>query len=55
MSDSCPWCLDPHADDDTDTSLLCLTHAAEFEGLSVEQFERRDREEYEEFRAAIDG
>lgn len=40
----CPWCADPDSTDDSpDPRLLCHTHLAEFEGLSVDQMDRRDR------------
>lgn len=39
----CPWCANPDStDDDVDPELLCTTHLAEYEGLSVDQMERRD-------------
>lgn len=39
----CPWCQD----DDTDeySPDLCRAHLAEYEGLSVDELDRRDDEE----------
>lgn len=43
----CPWCKNPNSAEDSPN--LCAMHAAESEGLSVEQYERRDREQYAEW------
>ena len=40
----CPWCQEVETDD-PDTDKLCRTHLAEYEGLSVDELDRRDREE----------
>lgn len=44
MSSRCPWCRDVE-DDDPDTDTLCRSHLAEYEGLSEDELDRRDREE----------
>lgn len=48
MSSKCPWCADPNADDDVDIFTLCIPHAAEYEGITFDQFYKRDQIEYEE-------
>lgn len=46
----CEWCLNPDStNDEPDTEELCTDHLAEYEGLSVYQMERRDREQYAEW------
>jgi hypothetical protein len=43
---ACEWCRDPGSDnDEPDTGALCRPHLAEYEGLSVAELDRRDREE----------
>lgn len=44
----CPWCADPNADDDIDPELLCRMHLAEYEGLSLDELDRRDAEQASE-------
>ena len=48
MSD-CLWCRVPDSEDIDDPSTLCLDHEAEYEGLSVDQLRRRNREEWAEY------
>jgi hypothetical protein len=45
----CPWCLNPRATDDIDPELLCRVHEAEWDGLSLSELDRRDREESAEY------
>ena len=47
MKNRCTWCADPRAEEDDGT--LCLGHLAEYEGLSVAEYERRDGEQYAEY------
>ena len=49
MSD-CLWCRVPDSEDIDDPSTLCEAHEAEFEGLSVDELQRRDREQLAEQR-----
>lgn len=42
----CPWCAGSESDEWSDE--FCIWHEAEYEGLSVDQLERRDREQYAE-------
>jgi hypothetical protein len=37
----CPWCANPHASNWS--PLLCLTHSAQYEGMSPEQAYQRRR------------
>ena len=46
---TCPWCLDETADDDVNTDDLCRRHLAEYEGLSLDEMDRRDREQWQEW------
>jgi hypothetical protein len=39
----CPWCQSDDAEDYSPH--LCRAHLAEYEGLSVDELDRRDREE----------
>ncbi|MEV6071966.1 hypothetical protein AB0L82_35960 [Nocardia sp. NPDC052001] len=50
MPTSCPWCTRPATDEDhdPDPDHLCPTHAAEYDGLSLIQAQRRDAIEYAE-------
>lgn len=41
---ACPWCTDPNAEENSDA--LCLTHEAEYEGLTVDQLIQRDHIEF---------
>lgn len=43
---SCPWCLYPNAEEWDDN--LCRMHEAEYEGMSLDQLDRRDAEQYAE-------
>lgn len=43
---ACAWC---NGSDDEYPEFLCLLHAAEYEGLSVDQYEKRDRIQYAEY------
>lgn len=43
----CPWCKNPN-DESPDTDLLCVWHLAEWDGVTVDQLERRDRDQYAE-------
>lgn len=45
---TCEWCRNPDAEDADDPFWLCDAHAAEYEGLTVAELERRDREQYAE-------
>lgn len=45
---TCPWCTGSD-DDEPDYDTLCLAHQAEYEGLSINELERRDREQYAEW------
>lgn len=45
----CPWCKDENASDDVDTRLLCRGHLAEYEGLSVYELDRMEREQAAEY------
>jgi len=40
---NCPWCID--RDTDEYSEKLCRAHLAEYEGLSVDELDRRDKEE----------
>jgi hypothetical protein len=44
----CEWCTYPDAGDPLDPFALCDDHLAEYEGLSLEEFYRRAREQYAE-------
>lgn len=44
----CSWCAGSD-NDEPDTDLLCIDHLAEYEGLSVDQMERRDDEQAAEY------
>lgn len=44
----CEWCQNPNADDVSDPGKLCRMHAAEYEGLTVDQMDLRDSIEYAE-------
>jgi hypothetical protein len=49
MAGRCPWCAGDY-DDETDPELLCRTHLAEYEGLSVAELDRMEAEQgYEEW------
>ncbi len=43
----CAWCQDPHGDyDPVDPEReLCIDHLAEYEGVSVDELDRMDREQ----------
>lgn len=45
----CPWCAGSEADS-PDPELLCRTHQAEYEGLSVAALDRRDAAEAADLR-----
>lgn len=47
---SCPWCANPSAEDTDRPDLLCRAHEAEYDGLTLNQLDRRDFEQYEEWR-----
>jgi len=51
---TCLWCLGSD-DDYVDPETLCRTHLAEYEGLSVDQMERRDAEQDAEYREWVLG
>ncbi|SUD49529.1 Uncharacterised protein [Nocardia otitidiscaviarum] len=54
MRPQCPWCASPATDEeDPDLTTLCDSHAAEYEGLSLHQADRRDRIEYAEWLDSI--
>ena len=44
MSD-CLWCQVPDSEDIDDPSTLCEDHEAKYEGLSVDELQRRDRDQ----------
>jgi hypothetical protein len=46
---TCPWCRDDDEAGERDPELLCRTHLAEYEGLSVDQMDRRDTEQAAEY------
>ncbi|WP_331722967.1 hypothetical protein [Nocardia sp. NBC_00511] len=48
MPITCPWCTST-VSYDPEPDLLCRYHRAEYEGLSVAQFERRDDTENREW------
>ncbi len=39
----CIWCINPNSTEE-DPARLCRTHLAEFEGLSVTEFDRSESE-----------
>ena len=41
----CAWCRNPNADDTDRPDLLCRTHLAEYEGLSVAELDRMESEQ----------
>ncbi len=41
--EKCPWCQSDDAEDYSPN--LCRAHLAEYEGLSVDELDRRDQEE----------
>lgn len=41
---NCLWCRVPDSEDIDDPATLCRDHEAEWEGLSVDELDRRDRE-----------
>lgn len=43
----CAWCANPNAEGWDES--LCLDHQAEYEGVTVDQLERRDRDQYAEY------
>lgn len=45
----CPWCAGDDAAGEQHPELLCLTHEAEHEGLSVAELHRRDAEQDAEY------
>jgi len=45
----CEWCRNFDAEDAENPEDLCRTHQAEWEGLSLSELERRDREQYAEW------
>lgn len=52
----CSWCSDRPINElpeDPDPDTLCIWHLAELEGLSVDEMERRDREQAAEFYDSI--
>lgn len=49
MAIKCEWCRNPNADDAANPFDLCDSHAAEYEGISVSELYRRDREQYAEW------
>lgn len=53
MNSKCEWCLNPNADEADSPELLCDDHAAEFEGISVDQLHTRDRVQYAEYLDSI--
>lgn len=52
----CPWCLNPDADENTPgvPDRLCRAHEAEYDGLTVDELDRRDREQYAEWADTVD-
>lgn len=53
MKNRCEWCRNPDADDANNPELLCDDHAAEYEGVSVDQLHSRDRIQYAEYLDSI--
>lgn len=51
----CEWCANPDAGDAQRPEDLCRTHEAEYEGLSVNELDRRDREQAAEYREWVLG
>jgi hypothetical protein len=49
----CLWCDDPDAEDWDES--LCRMHEAEYEGVSIEQLDRRDSEQYAEYLDTLGG
>lgn len=45
----CPWCADPAAGDTARPDLLCIPHLAEYEGLTVDELQRMEREQQAEW------
>lgn len=45
---NCEWCVNPNAGDATSPETLCRWHEAEYEGVSVDELDRRDREQAHE-------
>lgn len=40
---NCSWCKDPNSTDESGEG-LCRTHTAEYEGISVAELDRSERE-----------
>lgn len=49
----CEWCRNPNAEDADRPWDLCDDHAAEYEGISVDQLQTRDRVQYAEYLDSI--
>lgn len=45
----CLWCQEPDSEDVDDPRTLCRDHEAEWEGMSVDELDRRDREQLAEW------
>ena len=46
----CPWCALPYgAVEDPDPDTLCRPHLAEYEGLSEDELDRMESEQYAEW------
>ncbi len=43
MAIKCEWCADPNADEPDNIDDLCDDHAAEYEGITVDQLHRREK------------
>jgi hypothetical protein len=46
---ACPWCAGDGEAGERNPDLLCRPHEAEYDGLSVAELDRRDREEGAEY------
>lgn len=46
---ACPWCAGDDEAGERNPELLCRTHEAEHDGLSVAELDRRDREQDAEY------
>ena len=47
MTNKCPWCK-PVITDESWSDDFCPTHEAEYEGITVDQLERIDHDQYAE-------